>query len=92
MFFIAVLYYQNEKILYYDLTKSNMQNEVSKISSEIILSHMSGNKFDKEKLLETENYKISFYDKNQNKIFGNLDENIDFSQLEELGINAVAKS
>ena len=80
MFFIAVLYYQNEKILYYDLTKSNMQNEVSKISSEIILSHMSGNKFDKEKLLETENYKISFYDKNQNKIFGNLDENIDFSK------------
>ena len=47
MFFIAVLYYQNEKILYYDLTKSNMQNEVSKISSEIILSHMSWNKLDK---------------------------------------------
>ena len=80
MIFIAFFYYQNEKILYYDLTKSNMQNEVSKISSEIILSHMSGNKFDKEKLLETENYKISFYDKNQNKIFGNLDENIDFSK------------
>lgn len=80
MVFIATLYYQNEKILYYDLTKSNMQNEVSKISSLIILSHMGGNKFDKEKLLETENYKISFYDKNQNKIFGNLDENIDFSK------------
>lgn len=80
MVFIATLYYQNEKILYYDLTKSNMQNEVSKISSLIILSHMSGNKFDKEKLLETKNYKISFYDKNQNKIFGNLDENIDFSK------------
>ena len=80
MIFIAFFYYQNEKILYHDLTKSNMQNEVSKISSEIILSHMSGNKFDKEKLLETENYKISFYDKNQNKIFGNLDENIDFSK------------
>lgn len=57
-----------------------MQNEVSKISSLIILSHMGGNKFDKEKLLETKNYKISFYDKNQNKIFGNLDENIDFSK------------
>ncbi|AXX88629.1 sensor histidine kinase [Arcobacter suis] len=80
MIFIATLYYQNEKILYYDLTKSNMQNEVSKISSLIILSHMGGNKFDKEKLLETENYKISFYDKNQNKIFGNLDENINFSK------------
>lgn len=80
MIFIAFFYYQNEKTLYYDLTKSNMQNEVSKISSSIILSHMAGNKFDKEKLLQTENYKISFYDKNKNKIFGNLDENIDFSE------------
>ena len=80
MIFIAFFYYQNEKTLYYDLTKSNMQNEVSKISSEIILSHMKGSEFEKEKLLETEDYKISFYDKNQNKIFGNLDENIDFSK------------
>ena len=80
MIFIAFFYYQNEKTLYYDLTKSNMQNEVSKISSEIILSHMRGSEFDKEKLLKTEDYKISFYDKNQNKIFGNLDENIDFSK------------
>lgn len=78
--FIATLYYQNEKILYYDLTKSNMQNEVSKISSQIIVSHMRGSEFDKKSLLQTENYKISFYDKNQNKIFGNLDENIDFSK------------
>lgn len=78
--FIATLYYQNEKILYYDLTKSNMQNEVSKISSQIIVSHMKESEFDKEKLLETKNYKISFYDKNKNKIFGNLDENIDFSK------------
>ncbi len=80
MILIATLYYQNEKILYYDLTKSNMQNEVSLISSLIILSHMKGSEFDKQKLLETKDYKISFYDKNQNKIFGNLDENIDFSK------------
>ncbi|MDD3056414.1 MAG: HAMP domain-containing sensor histidine kinase [Aliarcobacter sp.] len=80
MVLIATLYYQNEKILYYDLTKSNMQNEVSLISSLIILSHMKGNEFDKQKLLETKDYRISFYDKNQNKIFGNLDENIDFSK------------
>ena len=80
MILIATLYYQNEKILYYDLTKSNMQNEVSLISSQIILSHMKGSEFDKQKLLETKDYKISFYDKNQNKIFGNLDENIDFSK------------
>ncbi|WP_133174785.1 sensor histidine kinase [Arcobacter caeni] len=79
MVFIAILYYQNEKILYYDLTKSNMQNEVSKISSSIILSHMSGNEFNKNELLKKKDYKISFYDKNKNKIFGNLDEDIDFS-------------
>jgi two-component system, OmpR family, sensor kinase len=80
MVVIAILYYQNEKILYYDLTKSNMQNEVSKINSEIILSHMKGSEFDKEKLLNKDDYKISFYDKNQKKIFGNLDEKIDFTK------------
>ncbi len=80
MVVITILYYQNEKILYYDLTKSNMQNVVSKISSAIILSHMRGTEFNKQKLLDNEDYKISFYDKNQNKIFGNLDENIDFTK------------
>ena len=80
MIFVAFFYYQNEKTLYYDLTKSNMQNEVSKISSEIILSHMRGSEFGKEKLLKTKDYKISFYDKDKNKIFGNLNENIDFSK------------
>jgi two-component system OmpR family sensor kinase len=80
MVFITILYYQNEKILYFDLTKSNMQNEVSKISSEIILSHMRGSEFNKQKLLDKKDYKISFYDKNQNKIFGNLDEKIDFTK------------
>jgi two-component system OmpR family sensor kinase len=57
-----------------------MQNEVSKITSQIILSHMRGSFFDKESLLEKKDYKISFYDKNQKKTFGNLDENIDFSK------------
>ena len=80
MIFIAFFYYQNEKILYYDLTKSNMQNEVSKISSKIILSHMRGSEFNKEELLKTKDYEISFYDKNKNKIFGNLEENIDFTK------------
>lgn len=57
-----------------------MQNEVSKISSNIILAHMRGDKFNKEKLLNTKDYEISFYDKNQNKIFGNLNEHIDLSK------------
>ena len=56
MVLIALLYYKNEKTLYYDLTKSNMQNEISKITSQIILSHMSGSSFDKESLLEKKDY------------------------------------
>lgn len=72
-------YYENEKNLYIDLIKSNMQNTISKASNEIIISHMMGNRFDKEKYLNSKEYKISFYDKNKNLIFGNVDEKIDFS-------------
>ena len=80
MLMIAFFYFQNEKTLYYDLTKSNMQNIVSKISSKIIFAHMTNNEFDKNYLLKTDDYKISFYDENKNKIFGNLDDEIDFSK------------
>lgn len=76
----AFFYYQNEKILYVDLVKSNMQNITSKASNEIIISHMMGLKFDKEKYLNSKDYKISLYDKNQKQLFGNLSEKIDFSQ------------
>ncbi len=41
---------------------------------------MRGSEFDKEELLKTKDYEISFYDKNKNKIFGNLGENIDFTK------------
>ena len=77
---LAFLYFQNEKTLYYDLTKSNMQNEVSKISSKIIFAHMTNNEFDKDYLLKTNDYKISFYNENKEKIFGNLDDEIDFTK------------
>lgn len=80
MLIIAILYFQNEKRLYFDLIKSNMQNTVSKISSKIIFSHMSGNSFDKTNILNTNEYKISFYNEEKEKIFGNLDDNIDFSK------------
>lgn len=79
MLFVAFFYYQNEKTLYIDLVKSNMQNIISKASNEVIVSHMMQQKFDKEKYLNSNEYKISFYDKNQNFLFGNLKENIDFS-------------
>lgn len=80
MSIIALLYYQNEKKLYFDLTKTKMQNVSSNISSQIILAHMSDRKLDMEQFLKTDVYKISFYDKNKKKISGNLEEKIDFSK------------
>lgn len=77
---IAFFYFKNEKILYYDLTKSNMQNIVSKISSKIIFAHMANKEFDYSNLLDTNDYKISFYNEKKEKIFGNLDDEIDFSK------------
>lgn len=80
MALVTFLYYQNERILYFDLTKSNMQNIASKISSQIIFSHMTNTPFNNNKLLETNDYKISFYNEKKEKTFGNLDDNIDFSK------------
>lgn len=80
MILVAFLYYQNERTLYFDLTKSNMQNVATKISSQIIFSHMSNTPFDNSKLLETNDYKISFYNAKKEKIFGNLNDTFDFSE------------
>jgi len=77
MILAMFFYYKNEKTLYIDLAKSNMQHTVSKISNEIVISHMTNKKFDKSKYLNE--YEISFYDKKQNLLFGNLQENFDFS-------------
>ena len=80
MLLIAFFYFENEKRLYFDLAKSNMQNTVSKISSKIIFSHMTDTPFDKTKILDTNEYRISFYNEKKEKIFGNLDDEIDFSK------------
>lgn len=80
MALVAFLYFENEKTLYFDLTKSNMQNIVSKISNEIIFSHMRGTKFERKEYLENSDYQISFYDNERKKLFGTLDESIDFSK------------
>ena len=80
MIFIALLYYQNEKKLYFDLTKTKMQNVVSNISSQIIYSHMSDKKLNMKQFLKTDLYELSFYDENKKKIEGNLNEEIDFSK------------
>lgn len=78
--FIATFYYQKEKTLYFDLTKSNMQNTVSKISSQVVFAHMTNSNFDKTKLLDNKEYKIAFYDENKNKIFGNLEKKVNFNK------------
>lgn len=80
MLIALFFYYQNEKTLYLDLVKSNMQNIVSKVSNEIIISHMLDVKFDKDIYLNNQDYKISFYDKDKNLLFGNLDEKLNFEQ------------
>lgn len=80
MLITTFFYYQNEKTLFIDLIKSNMQNVTSKISNEVIVSHMMGTKFEKEKYLNSKEYKISFYDKNKELIYGNFNEKVDFSQ------------
>ena len=78
MLFVAFFYYQNEKTLYIDFTKSNMQNITSKASNEVIVSHMMGLKFDKDKYLNSNDYKISFYNSKKEKLFGNLEDKINF--------------
>ncbi|MGE4463228.1 MAG: sensor histidine kinase [Arcobacter sp.] len=80
MLITIFFYYQNEKTLFIDLIKSNMQNITSKISNEVIVSHMMGTKFEKQKYLNSKEYKISFYNKNKELIYGNFDEKVDFNQ------------
>ncbi len=80
MMLIALLYYQNEKKLYFDLTKTKMQNVVSNISSQIIFAHMQDRSLDSSQFFKTNLYQISFYDDKKKKMFGNLEEKIDFSK------------
>ena len=80
MLFVAFFYYQNEKTLYVDLVKSNMQNITAKASNEVIVAHMMGLIFDKNKYLDSTEYQISFYDRNKKLIFGNLKDEIDFDK------------
>jgi two-component system OmpR family sensor kinase len=80
MLLVALLYYQNGKKLYLDLTKADMQNITSSISSNIILAHMQNTPFDNTKLLENNHYKISFYNEKKEQIFGNLNYKLNFSK------------
>ena len=75
---IAFFYYENEKKLYADLIKSNMNYEVSLLSSKIIYAHMTNNDFDPSILLANKKYKMALYNVNKEKILGNLVHKIDF--------------
>ena len=80
MILVALLYYQNEKKLYFDLAKTKMQNIASNISSRIILVHMSGKKTSVKDLLFENKYKFSLYDSNKKRIYGKIQDNLDFSK------------
>jgi len=79
MTLVALFYFQSEKALYLDLVKSNMKNIASKVSHEVIVSHMLRVSFDKSKYLNSSEYQIAFYDARENKLFGNLKGNINFA-------------
>ena len=80
MLFVAFFYYKNERNLYYDLVKSNMHNKTAMISAKIIYAHMVNEKFDVTNLLEDKDYQISLYSVEKKKIFGNLEDKIDFKK------------
>ena len=56
-----------------------MKNIASKVSHEVIVSHMLRVSFDKSKYLNSDEYQIAFYDARENKLFGNLQGNINFA-------------
>ncbi len=80
MILIALLYYQNEKKLYFDYTKTKVQNFASLISSKIILTHMNADKKDTNGMLFEDKYSFSLYNSKKEKIYGKLKEKIDFSK------------
>lgn len=86
MLIALFFYYQNEKTLYLDLVKSNMQNIVSKVSNEIIIiiSHMLDVEFDKNIYLNNQDYTISFYNDEEKLII------VDSSTVGHLGIWYIA--
>jgi len=80
MLLVALLYFEKEKRLYFDLTKTKMENIVSNISSQIIFAHMNDQKLDFSKFIKTDMYRISFYNAQGEKLYGNFDKNISFDE------------
>lgn len=80
MLLVAFFYFQNEQRLYFDLTKSKMQNITSKISAKIVFAHMTNSFLDKNSLLKSKEYKLALYNGKKEKIFGDLEDKINFSK------------
>lgn len=80
---LAIIFWQFYKIehkLHFDLVSSNMQNIASKISGNIIYADLSNLAIDTAKISNTIQYKYALYDKNHNKLAGNINLNIDFNK------------
>lgn len=80
MILIAVLYYKSEKNLYFDLTITKLRNTASNISSKIIMAHMSKHELDLTQFLNNNDFEISFYNQNRERILGNMNEKIEFNE------------
>ncbi len=81
MLAVAFFYFKSEQRLMFDLSKSNMQNIASKISSRIIFAHMTNSKFNTAELTSYPTYSIALYDNQQKKILGEINEKIDFNPI-----------
>lgn len=77
---IAYLFYQNESKDFYEKTRNVMQMNASVISSKIIHAHMSGKAFSLDKVVNTYQGKIGFYDKNNQVIISSIADSIDFRE------------
>ena len=75
---MGFFYYQGEKQLMLDLEKSSMQNIASKISAQIIFSHMSGTPFDNTLLTSFPNYTVALYANPETPLYGKMQETLDF--------------
>ncbi len=80
---IAVLIYNMQYQMIYNLTISNMETASSKISSKIITCAMKGKKLNFKSLCSSDKgVKFSLYNKTQNRVFSDIKQNkkIDFSK------------
>jgi len=81
---IAALFYKMEYKYGYDATISQMQIEVNKLSSKIVVEHMKGLKFDKNQYtngaIRDDKSIYELYDKNKKPLLNTIKEKIDFDK------------